>query len=235
MYREYEIPLEIAREGILLSLQREGGNLLYRSVCAGKTVEKILLASTRKVLINPVEPLNKPKDLTPYLLIEFDRTLIVEPGATRTIFVTYPQEIGVFILQGNHGDLLDILTLVKQKFTLYGDPRGGVICKYWWSEVYPSIPAVNPLHKGIMKLSITNTTSGWVEVTKAIFNAHGMKIYYNDELVALQATMKIMSRILAETDFVEAPLQEGMKKSLELYKARKLPVVGTKFVMEAGI
>jgi hypothetical protein len=235
MYRDYAIPLEIVREEITLSLVRDGEHLLYRSVCADKRVEKILLASTGKVLINPIEPVNKPKELTPYLLVEFDRTLMVEPGATRTIFITYPIEIGVFIAQGNHGDLLDILTLVKQKFTLYGDPRSGVICKYWRSEVNSSIPAVNPLREGVIELSITNTTSGWVEVTQAIFNAYGMKIYYNNELVSMRATMKIMSRTLAETDFVNAPLQEGMKKSSELYTARKLPVVGTKFVMEVGI
>jgi hypothetical protein len=235
MYGSYELPLEIVREGITLSLVREGDTLLYRSACADKRVEKILLASTGKVIINPVEPLNKPKELTPYLLIEFGRTLMVEPGATRTIFVTYPIELGVFIAQGNHGDLLDILTLVKQKFTLYGDPRSGVICKYWRSEVYSMVPSVDPLQEGVVVLSMTNTTTGWVEVTQAIFNAYGMKIYYNDELVSMRATMKIMSGTLAETDFIDAPLQEGMKKSLELYTARKLPGVGTKFVMEVGI
>lgn len=235
MYGYYEIPLELVREGITLSLVRERENLLYQRMCADKRVEKILLASTGKVLINPVEPLNKPKELTPYLLIEFDRALMVEPEATRTIFVTYPIEIGVFIAQDNHCDLLDVLTLVKQKFTLYGDPRSGVICKYWRSEVYSSIPSVNPIQEGVIELSITNTTSGWVEVTQAIFNAYGMKMYYNDTQVSMKATMKIMSGILAETDFVDAPLKEGMKKSLELYTARKLPVISTKFVMEAGI
>ena len=235
MYGYYDLPLELVREGITLSLVREGKNLLYRSVCADKRVEKILLASTSKVLINPVEPLHKPKELTPYLLIEFERSLMVKPGATRTIFVTYPIEIGVFIAQDNHGDLLDILTLVKQKFTLYGDPRSGVICKYWRSDVYSSGPSVNPLHEGVIELSITNTTSGWVDVTQAIFNAYGMKMYYNDKQVSMRATMKIMSGILAETDFVDSPLEEGMKKSLELYTARKLPVVGTKFVMEVGL
>ncbi|MDI6811211.1 MAG: hypothetical protein QMD80_06010 [archaeon] len=81
----------------------------------------------------------------------------------------------------------------------------------------------------------TNTTTGWVEVTKAIFNAYGMKIYYNDDRVSMKATMKIMSARSAETDFVDSPLENGMKKSLELYTVRKLPVVATKFVVEVGI
>jgi hypothetical protein len=235
MYRYYDAPFKIVKEGITLTLEQEGERLLYRSVYADKKVEKILLTSTGKVLINPVEPLNKPKELTSYLLIEFDRTLVVAPGSTKSIFVTYPIEIGVFLAGGNQFEIIDILTLAKQKFTLYGDPRSGVICKYWGSEVYSLIPSVNPLHEGVMELSITNTTTGWIEVTKAIFNAYGMKIYYNDDRVSMKATMKIMSGRSAETDFVDAPLENGMKKSLELYTVRRLPVVAPKFVMEVGL
>jgi hypothetical protein len=235
MYRYYDAPFKIVKDGITLTLEKEGERLLYRSVCADKEVEKIILASDGKVLINPVEPLNKPKELTRYLLIEFERSLVVGPGSTKRIFVTYPIEIGVFIAGSTQFEIIDILTLVKQKFTLYGDPRSGVICKYWGSEVYSSLPSVDPLHEGVIELSMTNTTTWWVEVAKAIFNAYGMKSYYNDDLVSMKATMKIMSKTLAETDFVDAPLQEGMKKSLELYTVRRLPVVGTKFVMEVGL
>ena len=235
MYRYYDAPFKIVKGGITLTLEQEGERLLYRSVYADEKVEKILLADNGKLLINPVEPLNKPKELTSYLLIEFERTLVVEPGSTKSIFITYPIEIGVFIAGSNQFEIIDILTLAKQKFTLYGDPRSGVICKYWRSEVYSSIPSVDPLHEGVIELSITNTTTWWVEVTKAIFNAYGMKIYYNDNLVSMKATMKIMSGRSAETDFVDSPLENGMKKSLELYTVRRLPVVATKFVMEVGI
>jgi len=70
--------------------------LLYRRQSDDEKVEKNLLASTEKVLVNPIEPLNKPKELTSYLLIEFERTLMVEPGATQKIYVKYLLEIGVF-------------------------------------------------------------------------------------------------------------------------------------------
>jgi hypothetical protein len=160
---------------------------------------------------------------------------LIEPEATKKIFSTYPIEIGVFISTKTAVEVLDIFTLVRQKLTLYGDPRSGVICKYWRSTVYSSAPSVNPLHEGIVELSIKNTTKGWVKVTKAIFNAYGMKIYYRDDLVAMQATMKILPGNLAETEFVDAPIEPGMKKSLELYTVRKLAVKTTKFVMEAGL
>jgi hypothetical protein len=235
MYGSYNIPFELEKEGITLSLVKEGNGFIYRSACAGARLEKILLARTGNVFINPIEPLNKPKELTSSLLIEFEKALLIEPEATKKIFSTYPIEIGVFISTKTAVEVLDIFTLVRQKLTLYGDPRSGVICKYWRSKVYSSAPSVNPLHEGIVELSIKNTTKVWVKVTKAIFNAYGMKIYYRDGLVAMKATMKIMPGNLAETEFVDAPIEPGMKKSLELYTVRKLAVKTTKFIMEAGL
>jgi hypothetical protein len=235
MFDCYDIPFELEKEGIALSLEKEGESFIYRSACAGARLEKIILARTGKVFINPIEPLNTPKELTSNLLIDFEKTLLIEPEATKKIFITYPIEIGVFISTETAVEVLDIFTLVRQKLTLYGDPRSGVICKYWRSKIYSSAPSVNPLHEGIVELSIKNTTEEWVKVTKAIFNAYGMKIYYRDDLVAMKASMKILPGNLAETDFVDAPLKPGMKKSVELYTARKLVVKTTKFIMEAGL
>lgn len=242
MFGDYDLPLRFAEDGFSLSVERmEEVLLLYRRECGDEKAEKILPVSTEKIIINPIEPMNKPKKLTSNLLIEFETTLVVEPGATQQIYVKYPLEIGVFILgQGNDDfKIFDIFTLMKPKFTLYGDPSTGVLCKYGKSAVYSSIPSVNPIHEGVIELSITNTSTGWVEVTKAVFNAYGMNMYYNDYLVAMKANMNIQKKELAETDFSDSPLETGMKKSLKLYTikqvVKKVAITTTKFVMEEGI
>lgn len=235
MFGYYDIPLKIAEEGISLSIDKEGEAFIYKRECLDEKVEKVLLANKGKVLINPVEPLSKPKELTQYLYIEFERPLLVEPKESRRLFLKFPVEIGVFISERKHFEILDIFTLAKQKFTLYGDPRNGVICKYWKSEVYPSMPSINPLHEGIIELQITNSDTEWVEVTKSIFDAYGMKIYYSSRLVSLKARMKIVNAVTAETDFLDSPVEKEMKKATELYTAKKLPIVTTKFVMREGI
>lgn len=86
-----------------------------------------------------------------------------------------------------------------------------------------------------MELIIRNTTSRVMEITMAVFNPYGMKIYYSDDMVSVRAEMKIFSETVAETDFVNSPLKKGMKKSIKLYTARKLPGVSSKFTMEAGL
>lgn len=231
----YDVPLSIVREGISLSIEREVGGLFYKRKCMDEEVENIFLSSKSKVLINPIEPLHMPKELSPYLLIEFEKSIFIEPMAKRNIFITFPVEIGVFVHGKKDYQIIDILSLAKQKFTLYGSVKSGIICKYWKSDVYFTMPEVNPVYEGVIELDMINTTMRWVEVTKAVFNAYGMKIYYSNDMVSMKANMRILSKKIAETGFVGSHLGKGMKRSLELYIARKIPMIATKFLMDEGI
>lgn len=235
MYGIHEIPLEIEKDGIFVSVKMEGENLVYRSTCLDETTEKIILAQNGKLLINPVEPLIKPADITPYFLIEFEKPVMVESKSERKIYLKFPIEIGVFLNGHKNYDLLDSIALMPQKFSLYGDARHGLICKYWFSDVYGSMPPADILREGVLELNINNTTSKWIEVTKAVFNAYGMKIYYGKDRVSMRAHMRILSEMIAETDFIDAPVKSGMEKSVEYYAARRMSVLTTKFVMELGL
>jgi hypothetical protein len=45
--------------------------------------------------------------------------------------------------------------------------------------------------KGFFELDLSSSSSDWEEVTKAVLNAYGMKVFYNTRLVAMKARMKI--------------------------------------------
>jgi hypothetical protein len=235
MFGYYDVPLSIAQDGISLSVQQEGENFVYRRECRGESAEKFLLAVPGKILLNPVEPVNKPKSLTSYLLIEFEKTIQIEPKGTKKIFLTFPVEIAVYVSANEEFEVVDAFTLVRQKFTLYGDPINGMICKYWKSAIYTTMPSLNHIQAGILELTVANTTTGWIELTKAVFNAYGMKIYYDGEKVSMRAYMKLKSAQTAEAEFIDEPLAEGMAKSLEIYTERKLSVNKKKFIMEFGL
>lgn len=235
MYGEYNFPVNIEREGLHVTIERDGNSLVYRRDCLDEKVEKRLLAGGGKVLLNPVEPLNRPKVLTPHLLVAFEKILVVEPRISEKIFVTFPIEIGVYISTNKDFHLIDVFTFTRPKFTVYGDPRNGVLCKYWESGIHSSMPSTDPFHEGLIELSISNTMSDWIEVTKSVFNANGMKIYYNDRMVTMKAEMKLRAGNIAETDFQDSPLGNGMINSLEIYSARRLSVTSPKFIMEYGL
>jgi hypothetical protein len=236
MYGTYDIPLNIDAQNVSLSIGRRGDAIVYRRQLGEEAAEKLLLGGGRgSIVINPVEPLNLPRDLTPYLYLDFQRPAALAPKSSSTVFVTFPVEIGVFLKDNGEIETLDIFTLARQKYTLYGDPRNGMLCRYWSTPVETDPPRPDRLREGVMELKLVNATGSWVEVTRAVFSAYGMKLYYSDALVAMRADMEVTGAGTASTDFRDMPLEQHMCKSLELYTARKLVVLFPKFTMTDGL
>jgi hypothetical protein len=235
VYGYHDFPLTIEKEGILLSVSKHGEGMLYRRKCCYDEVEKVLLTDQNKILINPVEPQQRPKTLTPYLLIEFEKPVVVGPKEKQRIYLKFPIEIGVFVTGHQDIQILDLFTLVKQKFTLYGDVREGIICEHWKSPISHSVPSVDPLREGVVELLLNNTISRWTEVRRVVMNAYDMKIYYNPTLVSMKANMRVTTPVVAEVDFYDSPIHKDMTKSLELYTARKIAMAMKRFVMEWGL
>ncbi|KDE55403.1 hypothetical protein EI28_07065 [Methanoculleus sp. MH98A] len=217
---------------ILVEAESVDGLLTYRRRCEGQTFERILVSKTGEVVINPVEPVNLPREITDFLLVEFS-PMMIEPGASRTVYLKFPVEIGVFVESARDIEVLDVFASGTQKYTLYGSPTSGIIARYYESAVYPEIPQVDPFREGVMELSLHNSCREWVEVSRVVFESTDMKIYYGD-FVAATATMKVLTKTMAETDFVDAPLRPGMVKSVELYTARKIPAIDRGYLMEWG-
>lgn len=235
------------QEGISISMKKAGEHWLYRRTFGSEEVEKLILGNDKHLLINPVEPLNTPKEITPNLLIDFEKPLLLGAGEKQQIFLTFPIEIGIFISEKNSKNLeiLDVLSLVKQKFTLYGEVSNGVVCKYWKSSLYTASPTLDPLKEGVIELTLKNTSSEWAKVSKAVFNAYGMKLYYEGD-VLMRARMDILSKNAAETSFEMvfpewgkkgAFLKEkgAWKEALGIYGFRKLGLVPLKFYMGWGL
>jgi hypothetical protein len=223
MYGHYNPPFSVEQEGIAISVEKTGKQMMYRRTLGTDKVEKIILGDEKHLIINPVEPLNTPKEITPNLLIEFEKTLLLAGGAKRKIFLTFPIEIGVFIADREEKNLqlLDVLSLVRQKFTLYGEVSNGVICKHWKSQIHSISPSPNPLQEGIIELTLRNVSSDWASISKVVFSAYGMKLYYAGD-VFTRARMDILNRNTAETGFELQKLSGELKsRPLKDFKARK--------------
>jgi len=235
IYGLHKPPFRLKQDNFSLSFEKEGGNYVYRREYGHENVEKLILGKNKQILINPVEPLTKPKNITPFLLIKFNRPLVIDAKTSKIIYVTFPIEIGIFIGSKGEPEMLDTVTFSKPKYTLYGNPRSGRICRYFQSDVFTALPAVDLYHEGVMQLKIINKDSEWIEITKAVFSAFGMKIYHDDKLVSMKAEFEAQNRTIGETEFKDSPLNPEMKKSTELFSAKKLALISTKFVMEEGL
>ncbi|MDR7666258.1 DUF432 domain-containing protein [Methanosarcina sp. Z-7115] len=246
MYGYYVPPFSVEKEGISISVENTGEQWIYRRTLGTDEVEKLILGDSKHLIINPVEPLNTPKEITPNLLIEFEKTLLLAGGAKRKIFLTFPIEIGVFISDKDDKNLqlLDVLSLVRQKFTLYGEVSNGVICKHWKSKICSTSPSPSPLQEGVLELTLRNTSSDWASISKVVFSAYGMKLYYDND-VFMKAHMDILNRNTAETSFelqhINGELRSSSLKELKVrkeafgvYSLQKLGFAPLKFYMGWG-
>ncbi|MDY6826893.1 MAG: DUF432 domain-containing protein [Bacillota bacterium] len=209
----FKPPVYLTLGGVRISMEEKGSNYIYRREGGGETVDKVILAGTGILRFSPVEPLPKP-GLSAHLLIDFARPVVMEPRAERSIYVLFPLSIAAIIEnRRKENNLLDLFSLNKSKYTLYGNVREGLICRYWQSEIYESIPPANPFELGILQIEIKNSTAKWAEINKAVFSAYGMKIYFSLNLVTLKAVMKIAGDQTAETIFIDKPTQVGMHEA----------------------
>jgi len=235
MYGSHEIPLKISKNGISICVRKEESGFIYLRDAFESKKEKILMMKEAKIIINPVEPVRMQRKIATNILINFNKTLLIGPRFTKKIFLTFPIEIAAFVSDGKDIDVIDVFTGSKEKYALYGEVRNGVICRYWESDVYNRPPKKEIFEEGIIELNITNTTGSWAEVTKTVLNAYGMKIFYDEKKVLMRAVMKINSREMAETEFIDHTSEKNMKKSIELYTATKLNALSRNFVMENGL
>lgn len=240
MFEIYHAPFTTElndQEDTVITVEKQGQNLIYKRISHGEEeTELVLLNNTGDILINPIEPVNLPQTLTSFLLIDFKRPVLIGPGDRKKIYITFPVEIGVFTVDktGNH-EVIDIFTYSRVKFSLYGSHNHGLICRQWESDIYFNEPDTDLLYEGNIELEIINDSNKMMEINKAVFNAYGMKIYYGDKRLGMKASMRIINKLLAETDFTTYPTTSRFKRSMELYTARKLTINGSKGIMEFGL
>ncbi len=235
IYGHHKIPFKIDNSDFCLSVEKYKDNCVYNRTHGQDKLEKLILGKSKEILVHPNEPLMMPKHVTPYLLIKFEHPFVIKAKTSREIYIKFPIEIGVFLFSEKEHEKLDTFTLVRPKFTLYGTPKRGHICRYFQSGIYPDMPSADMYREGVMQLKVVNKNSEWIEISQAVFNAYGMKIYYNDTLVCLNAEFEIQNRTEGETGFIDSALHQGMKKATELFSSKKLALTSSKFMMREGL
>lgn len=235
IYGSFSVPSTLNIENVTISVYRENEFTYYQRDLSGTTNKKyVFTCDDSHFTINPVEPQNVPKKLTSHMLIELENPLLVGSGTKKTIYITFPVEIGIFFHTTRGKELIDVFSLNIKKFTLYGNPNDGIICKYYKSSVYPKPPEVNSMKEGVLEVEVVNNNGNTVEVRNLVFSAYGMKIFYDNKTVSMKAILRTVSRKVAETDFLNDPIHHGMVKSPEIYVPGKMHYT-TKYIMDKGL
>lgn len=231
----YDYSFRWEDDRVSIGIERRESLFVYHRETDGESVEKIIGGQGGRLIINPVEPLNLPKEITRYLEFHFT-PIVIQSESLQTIYLTFPVEIGVFLHDATGYSAIDIFSFAPQKYSLYGTPNEGVITRHVDSEIFDSVPDLDdPMTVGVMELTIKNSARTWVEVTRAVFDNVSLNIYYGD-FVAMKGQMEVFSKTVAETTTLLKPLREDMKAAVQLFTARQISLAERqKFLMELGV
>ena len=233
MYGHYSYPFSVESGGIKVEVTEENGLYLYRRECCGEIYDNFIQSKDGRIIINPVEPVNLPSSVTSLLQVKF-KNLVMEPQSVILIYLTFPIEIGVFLQTGKSTEVIDIFSVNKQKYSLYGSPTKGTIVSYHESDIYRSIPETDLFRNRVLSLTIIHSEKEIANLSHAVFDGWGMKLYYKKNSVSMVAEMNLLHNKTAETRFLNVPLINGMNKSYEIYMSRKIPVIKKSYLMELG-
>ncbi len=236
MFGTIDVPASIDMEPLHLKLDPIKGAVAYHRSLADDVVDKkILMKRKKSFFVNPVEPTSTPASICTHVLLDLEQPVVIEPQSDCSVHLTFPLEIGVFVAGRKTRKLIDVFSLTPQKYTLYGQPTGGLICRYWRSGVHMSLPEAEKTKEGILDLNIVNDTVNWCQITKTVFSAYHMKLFFNDEMVFMKGRMKVVDTITAETRIEKTSNRAGMKSSVEIHSLSKLSIATSAFTMEHGL
>jgi len=242
VFGEFSPPYRYEGDGLSLSLEMREGHYQYQRDLTGERTEKAISVGLSRLLVHPVEPFNTGPGVAAHLEVEFP-TLILEAGATETIFLTFPIEVGVFVEGIRETEILDIFSMNRPKYSLYGSPCRGVITRFARSARHREPPTVDGTREGVLKLAIRNSLSEWTKVSRVVMDEDEIHLYVA-EFAAMLAMMRITGKEAAEVTGVDRPLKGGMSRAHDLFTARKILRLGTSprfpgverkgFLMEGG-
>lgn len=233
MYGTYAYPFHLEADGVTIDVNQKDRIFNYSRVCNDEKFNIKLSSAGGRIIINPVEPVNLPKKITQFFEVGFDK-IVMPPESYETYYLKFPVEIGVFYSSRKDISVIDLFSLSNHKYSLYGTPKEGTIVKYCYSDIYYDFPETDPLREGVIALDVINNEKEIIEISKAVFDSYGMKIFYDNDNVTMSATMKILPKYEAETEFTNVPQFPGAEKSIELYTTMNIPVVKRAHKMEWG-
>jgi hypothetical protein len=234
VFGEFDYSFRYDSDDLSLWFERSDSLVTYNRRVGEHTFRKFIGGDPGRIIINPVEPVNLPEEVTRFLEIHFT-SLVLGPESSQVVYLTFPVEIGVFLESKGDYDVLDIFTLAGLKYSLYGPAEEGIITRYAESQVHDRIPDTDLLHNGVLALSITNSSRSWVEVSRIVIDAGNLTLFYGDTVYAA-ASMTILSRDLADIRIAEKSPEDGMKQSVLVLKTKKTLIPDKMpFMMEYGV
>jgi len=179
VFGDHEADASISLCGSRISIVRVGGGCVYTRVCC-RGSERSLDVPGCRVFIHPVQPLFYPERLTGYVMVKLPRPIVLPPGFRARLLVLVEYDVAVSV-DGVHP--VDVFTVGRGKYALYGPPSGGVLARYAEARIVGDSGEVGPAPWCGMLAEVTlhNESGSNVSVERIVYPAYGIPLYYRGE------------------------------------------------------
>lgn len=226
MYGDYEISdsIELVFPNHKINISKNGEKMFeyLRVDKENKEIRKIIPTDTGnlKIIVAPIRPLNYPSRRTEHVMLKFDSEFHIPSNSDTSLYVRCPIEVGIFLNQ-NGLNSLDCFSCneSESRFSHYGKPDGGVLCKYAKTPISESHVQVREYMDALMQVKIKNSIGEGHGIKKLMFHITDFKIYYKDSQCLVDSlTSELRKRghlnihstraELIQTEFTESPVWE---------------------------
>jgi len=142
-------------------------------------IEKILASDGPLLLgIFPVAPLNLPAEYATHMMLKLTSPIVLDPKSHVDAYLTMPIEIAVVRSTTTDVQMVDVFSLGKIKYALYGIPENGIICRYYETKINPEIPKTAPYKEAALRVHFHNYTDKINTISRLVFPIKGADFYY---------------------------------------------------------
>lgn len=163
-----------------------------------------------------------------HIFIKFKKEIILPSKSHLSFYSTIPIDIGVYIYQNLKENLIDYLSLGKVKFTLYGKPEKGIICRYKESEINEE-RIIKKYEEALVKIEIKNNLDEMTSVNKIVFPLEDIVVDSENDKCFVPGTIEMTINSLFGKNIALVHLQRVKGK-----KHFAMNTNANKFTMEWG-
>ncbi|QLH08787.1 DUF432 domain-containing protein [Candidatus Nitrosotenuis sp. DW1] len=202
-----------------------------------KVTRKTIHCKTKDLEIEmaPILPIHLPSYKTDFVFLRFADPIFISGKSTTEITVPFPIEIGVFLINDDHADMLDCFSCEPSysRFGLYGTPEEGRLCKY--AKIPPSFDkkTSSSLAHANLRIAIENDLEESAQVGKIIIPASDHDLYYNDENVIMD-DLNVMIKNRGGLKIIEVVQKQITKPDDWSLSPRNIKKTDYRFAMEWG-
>jgi hypothetical protein len=203
------------------------------NVIVSKIIDSIVDNIT--LCIYPLVPIYTPEkaDYAKHVMIKLKEPIVVNIRSTVEFYLKMPVEVGVFYKYDGKSMMIDAFALRLLKYALYGTSDNGLICRYYESSAYFTMPRIEPFKECIVHIRLSNYLDKPATVNMLVIPVDGIDLWYDGTDALLDTVNAIIKQGIKGNDIIEVKVEESTE-----YKYAKTsvnPSVASRvYTMELG-